>query len=535
MQAVLISQADNMQKHLIFFAILTVIWCTNCSCFKLDEYHDYDAMLKIMKDVTERCPTYTRIYKLPPVGIEEFDTSVYPLNVSGKTVEGRELWVLEFAKNPGRHTPGIPEFKYVANMHGNEVTGREHLLKLMDYMCEAITVGNEDTEDVIWLLENTRIHIMPSMNPDGFELANKLPHDAQGKRDWLKGRANGNNVDLNRNFPDLDRLMYKLEKNPHHANNHLVRLKQTLIDYGDKLEPEVKAVMVWLAAIPFVLSTNFHNGDMVANYPFDEAKDGEQHAYTASPDDKTFKVLARSYSEYHKWMAVPHEPCDKSGDDNFSVKDGITNGAEWYSVPGGMQDYNYLETNCMEITLELGCDKFPPASQLPQLWWDNIDSLFNFMFQSHIGIKGMIISPTEKQLIANISVTDLDIPDGYIDHDITSTPYGDYFRLLANGNYKVTASVAVKGEDGNEIIVSRTTCVTVYNNPRNYEEALRVDFDFSDLSKREETYGCIVQQEPFSSGQDSGNSGYDAQNVDDYGDIVSLLQRLYGKYNNKYY
>lgn len=74
---------------------------------------------------------------------------------------------------------GIPEFKYVANMHGNEVTGREHLLKLMDYMCEAITVGNEDTEDVIWLLENTRIHIMPSMNPDGFELANKLPHDAQ--------------------------------------------------------------------------------------------------------------------------------------------------------------------------------------------------------------------------------------------------------------------------------------------------------------------------------------------------------------------
>ena len=55
----------------------------------------------------------------------------------------------------------------------------------------------------------------------------------QGKKDWLKGRANGHNVDLNRNFPDLDKLMYKLEKNPHHANNHLVRLRQTLIDYAD--------------------------------------------------------------------------------------------------------------------------------------------------------------------------------------------------------------------------------------------------------------------------------------------------------------
>ena len=46
-----------------------------------------------------------------------------------------------------------------------------------------------------------------------------------------------------------------------------------------------------------------------------------------------------------------------------------------------MQDYNYLESNCMEITLELGCDKFPKAKELPKLWMDNIDSLFNFMFQ----------------------------------------------------------------------------------------------------------------------------------------------------------
>ena len=40
-----------------------------------------------------------------------------------------------------------------------------------------------------------------------------------------------------------------------------------------------------------------------------------------------------------------------------------------------------METNCFEITLELECDKFPPAEKLTQLWWDNIDALFNFMFQ----------------------------------------------------------------------------------------------------------------------------------------------------------
>ena len=72
--------------------------------------------------------------------------------------------------------------------------------------------------------------------------------------------------------------------------------------------------------------------------------------------------------------------------------------------------------------------------------------------------------------------------------------YGDYFRLLANGNYKVTAAVAVKDENGQDEIITRTTCVSIYNDPRNYKEALRVDFDFTDLSKKEDTYGCKPKQ-----------------------------------------
>ena len=42
----------------------------------------------------------------------------------------------------------------------------------------------------------------------------------------------------------------------------------------NRSQPEVSAVIDWVFNQPFVLSANFHDGAVVANYPFDDSHEG---------------------------------------------------------------------------------------------------------------------------------------------------------------------------------------------------------------------------------------------------------------------
>uniref|UniRef100_A0A2K6LVE2 Carboxypeptidase M n=1 Tax=Rhinopithecus bieti TaxID=61621 RepID=A0A2K6LVE2_RHIBE len=242
-------------------------------------YHHQEGMEAFLKTVAQNYSSITHLHSI------------------GKSVKGRNLWVLVVGRFPKEHRIGIPEFKYVANMHGDETVGRELLLHLIDYL---VTNDGKDPE-ITNLINSTRIHIMPSMNPDGFEAVKKP--DCY----YSIGRENYNRYDLNRNFPDAFEY------------NNVSR------------QPETLAVMKWLKTETFVLSANLHGGALVASYPFDNGVQatGALSSRSLTPDDDVFQYLAHTYAS--------RNPNMKKGDEcknKMNFPNGVTNGYSWYPLQG---------------------------------------------------------------------------------------------------------------------------------------------------------------------------------------------------------
>merc|ERR1712141_389247 len=430
------------------------------------KHHNNTEMAEVLQQIHNRCPDITRLYTL-----------------SETSVNGVPLYVLEFTDRPGKHELIEPEMKFIANMHGNEVLGRELLLHLADHLCEAYKAKDEDVKK---LIDSTRIHLMPSMNPDGWKNSND-----HGGKDFIIGRTNANNVDLNRDFPNLDRIAYSNEEEHVAQNNHLMDSMQYL---DHKIQPETESVMKFIMEYPFVISANMHGGDLVANYPYDEARSFDPTEYSSSPDDETFRHIALGYAKNHARMSDPKtKGCDKP-ENSFAKQGGITNGAAWYSVAGGMQDFNYLSSNDFEITLELGCDKFPPASTLKQEWEDNKKALMEFMWMAHMGVKGTVTDAETGKAIPNalIQVKNVTrIGKGHrrsdlINHDVTTVHDGDYWRLLTPGEYEVTAS-----SDGH---APSTKLVEVNMNHEEHKEAPVLKFQLEKATSNPQLSEAVAER-----------------------------------------
>lgn len=177
-----------------------------------------------------------------------------------------------------------------------------------------------------------------------------------------------------------------------------------------QVAPETRAVIDWMQRYPFVLSANLHGGELVVTYPFDMTRSyWKAQELTPTADDGVFRWLATVYATSN--LAMASEDRRLCHYDDFARHGNIINGANWHTVPGsewrrgevgcgaedppdtspscaGMNDFSYLHTNCFEITVELSCDKFPHASELPAEWENNRESLLLYMEQVGTGTPG---------------------------------------------------------------------------------------------------------------------------------------------------
>lgn len=359
-------------------------------------YFDMKAMTKA---ALADYPTHAQITaKLQAAAAK--NPSIMKLISIGKSVRGKDLWVMKISDNVNVDEVE-PEFKYISSMHGDEITGREMTVSLIEEMAAKYGSDSEITE----LVNNSEIYIMPSMNPDGSE---------------KKQRANINGADLNRNFPDLT--------DPNATAGR---------------ELENQHVMKFQSEHKFSLSANFHGGTIVANYPWDST-------YDRHPLDGLVKELSLSYAELNPEMRSSTE-----------FAGGITNGADWYVVKGGMQDWSCFFYNDLQITLEVSHIKYPSYSDIPGFYKSNRDSMLNFMKQVHRGagvkfkrpnISGTVaikqLSPVSKNLGSyafGSSEFYKVLPDGQYSYTVTEknkraqevTVFVERDKITSNGNYKV--------------------------------------------------------------------------------------------------
>lgn len=345
-------------------------------------YHHYDDMTSLLKNVSNKFPNLVRLYSI------------------GTSTGGRQLWVAKVSSDVNKSQLLVPNIKLIANMHGNEAVGRELLLQLLVYLVNAYPTNKQ----VKFLMKNTVIHLMPSMNPDGFEVAR------EGDCYNGPGRENVNGFDLNRNFPDF------FASQSHKTNEE---------------QPETRAVRIWIDRIPFVLSANLHGGALVASYPFDNQWSSVSQASTSqAPDDDVFRHLAETYAFNHKTMHIGAAcPNDSKGFVN-----GTTNGAVWYPLEGGMQDYNYYWNGCLELTLELSCCKYPYRGNLPKFWDQNKKALLAYMAEATKGVRGLVLDSRGSP----VTGAKLRIKGRSFNFGVSKR--GEFWRILLPGRYVIQAT-----------------------------------------------------------------------------------------------
>lgn len=351
----------------------------------LEEHKMFDGRTRAEYDWDEY-PTYEAYVAM----MEEF-AETYSENCSlielGTLASGRKILMVRI--NNGV-SDGKPKFLYGSTIHGDETTGFIMMLRLIDLL-----LTRHDLPEVQNVINNLDLFICPNANPDGtYRNGN---HTVSGAT-----RYNAYGVDMNRNYPDpVDGA---------HPDNEAYAL-------------ETQWFMQFAEDYQFTMAAHYHGGAELMNYPWDN--NYERHA-----DDAWWQMVSREYADLAQNAAQSTDPYYMTDEEN-----GITNGADWYTIGGGRQDYMNYYHQCREVTIECSTVKCPSASSLPSFWDYNYNSIFAYMNQALCGIHGTVKDAETKQpLHATIEILNHDQDYSIVESQL---PLGNFHRPINAGTYTV--------------------------------------------------------------------------------------------------
>lgn len=331
-------------------------------------------------------PTYEAYVAM----MEEF-AETYSENCSlielGTLASGRKILMVRINNGVA---DGKPKFLYGSTIHGDETTGFIMMLRLID-----ILLTRQDLPEVQNIINNLDLFVCPNANPDGTYRSGN--HTVNGAT-----RYNAYGVDMNRNYPDP--------------------VDGAHPDYED-YALETQWFMKFAEDYQITMAAHYHGGAELMNYPWD-------NSYTRHADDAWWQLVSREYADLAQDAAHSTDPSYMTDEEN-----GITNGADWYRIGGGRQDYMNYYRQCREVTIECSTVKCPSASQLPSFWNYNYDAIFAYMNQSLYGIHGTVKDAETKQGVhATIKILDHDQEYSVVE---TQLPLGDFHRPIKAGTYTV--------------------------------------------------------------------------------------------------
>jgi hypothetical protein len=382
-------------------------------------------------------PTYSAYVAMMNGFASSYPNLCQIINV-GTTVNGRAILVAKISDNVASEEKE-PEVLLTSTIHGDETTGWILMLRLIDTL-----LSQYGTDPRLANIVNSmELYIGPNTNPDGTYYGGD--NTVASAR-----RYNANGIDLNRNYPDYDGSLNE-----------------------GAIQPETQALMDFANAHSFVFGINYHGGAEVVNYPWD-------YTYTLHPDDAWFISSSLVYAS----NAQANGP---SGYFTSVSSNGITNGADWYVIAGGRQDWMNYTRNGREVTIECSNTKMPAASTMPDYWNYNYEAMLSYLELALNGIHGTVVDAYGNPLSATINISGYDNTYSTVETDAT---HGDFYRYLQPGTYTLTVTTPGYDPQTLQVTVSANamTPVTVVFGELPLEISLTAGWNLISLNKVPSSY-----------------------------------------------